>query len=169
MVDWNMGDWNNFYLLIGGTAGTLIGLIFVVYSLGVERAQAGDSDRTRLFVTPILAHLGSLLLIALALVAPISALTRALAVGVIGCLGLAYVANLALISRKQIDPAERDILWDTVLPIAAYACLTAAAMAWALTAPFAYALAAIATVLLLVIAVRNSWMITLAIASRPRK
>jgi hypothetical protein len=42
-------------------------------------------------------------------------------------------------------------------------------MAWALTAPFADALAAIATVLLLVIAVRNSWLITLAIASRPRK
>jgi hypothetical protein len=102
-------------------------------------------------------------------VAPISPLTRALAIGVIGCLGLAYVANLALIARKQIDPAEREMLWDAVLPVAAYACLTTAAMAWALAAPFADALAAIATVLLLVIAIRNSWMTTLAIASRPRK
>jgi hypothetical protein len=114
-----MGDWSNFYLLIGGTAGTLIGLIFVVFSLGIERAQAGDGARTRLFVTPILAHLGALLLIALALVAPIFPLTRALAVGVIGCLGLAYVTNLALLERKQIEPAEREMLWDAVLPIAA--------------------------------------------------
>ena len=25
-----MGDWNNFYLLIGGTAGTLIGLMWPI-------------------------------------------------------------------------------------------------------------------------------------------
>ena len=29
-----MPNWDNFYMLVGGTAGTLIGLIFVVLSFG---------------------------------------------------------------------------------------------------------------------------------------
>jgi hypothetical protein len=82
----------------GGTAGTLIGLIFIVVTLGMEHSKAGDEVRTRLFVTPILVHFACLLIIALVMVAPTSTLTRALALGAIACAGLAYVTNLALIS-----------------------------------------------------------------------
>jgi len=52
-------------------------------------------------VTPILVHFTSLLVISLAMVAPVSAAARAVALGVIGCAGLAYVMNLALLSRRQ--------------------------------------------------------------------
>jgi hypothetical protein len=31
-----MDDWDNFYMLAGGTAGTLIGIIFVVITLGID-------------------------------------------------------------------------------------------------------------------------------------
>ena len=48
-----MDDWDNFYMLAGGTAGTLIGLIFVVITLGMDHAQEGDTLRIRIFVTPI--------------------------------------------------------------------------------------------------------------------
>jgi hypothetical protein len=44
-----MDDWDNFYMLAGGTAGTLIGLVFVVITLGINHAKAGDEMRTRLF------------------------------------------------------------------------------------------------------------------------
>ncbi|MGA8688724.1 MAG: hypothetical protein WB662_02135, partial [Methyloceanibacter sp.] len=67
-----MANWDNFYVLVGGTAGTLIGLIFVVISFGGEHVKAGDADRTRIFVTPVLIQFASLLLIALAMVAPVS-------------------------------------------------------------------------------------------------
>jgi hypothetical protein len=40
------------------------------------------------------------------------------------------------------------------------------AVAWALGAPFANAITAFAVVILLLTALRNSWMITLAIARR---
>ena len=33
-----MDDWDNFYMLAGSTGGTLIGLIFVVITLGIEHA-----------------------------------------------------------------------------------------------------------------------------------
>lgn len=49
-----MDDWDGFYTLAGSTAGTLIGLIFVVITLGIEHAKEGDDLRARLFVTPVL-------------------------------------------------------------------------------------------------------------------
>jgi hypothetical protein len=47
-----MDDWDGFYALAGSTAGTLIGLIFVVITLGIDHTQKGDEHRVRLFVTP---------------------------------------------------------------------------------------------------------------------
>lgn len=161
-----MDDWDNFYLLAGGTAGTLIGLIFIVITLGIEHRHSGDSDRTHRFVTPILVHFTSLLVIALVMVAPTSASTRAAALGVIGCAGLAYVMNLALVSRRRDKSDEQELIWDVLLPIASYALIATAAAAWALQASFANAIGAVAVVILLITALRNSWMITLAIAGR---
>ena len=83
-----MDDWDNFYMLAGGTAGTLIGLVFVVITLGIDHAKAGDEIRTRLFVTPVLVRTQALAY-ALIMVPPISSLTRAAGLGAIGCAGLA--------------------------------------------------------------------------------
>jgi hypothetical protein len=90
-----MDDWNGFYTLIGGTAGTLTGLIFVVIALGAKSAQARDADRTRLLVAPILVYFVTLLVVSLAMIPPLAQPTRALALGVIGCAGLFYTINLA--------------------------------------------------------------------------
>lgn len=163
-----MPNWDNFYMLVGGTAGTLIGLIFVVISFGGEHAKAGDQDRTRIFVTPVLVHFASLLLIALVMLAPVSSPVRAGVLGLIGCAGLAYAANLALLAQKRINASEREPFWVAFLPIAAYACLLVSAAAWALSASFAEEIGAIAAVILLVTALRNSWVITLAIMDRPK-
>lgn len=163
-----MPNWDNFYMLIGGTAGTLIGLIFVVLSFGAEHAKAGDQDRTRIFITPVLVHFASLLLIALAMLAPVSNPVRAGVLGLIGCAGLAYAANLALLAQKRIKASEREPIWAAVLPIAAYVCLLVSAAAWALSASFAEQIGAIASVILLATALRNSWAITLAIMGRPK-
>ncbi len=73
-----MGDWDGFYALTGGTAGVLIGLIFVVITLGMEHAKEGDTVRTRLFVTPILVYFVSLLITSLAMIPPLSDMIRAL-------------------------------------------------------------------------------------------
>ena len=163
-----MPNWDNFYMLVGGTAGTLIGLIFVVLSFGAERAKAGDEDLTCVFVTPVLVHFVSLLLIALAMLAPISNPVRAGLLGLIGCAGLAYAANLALLAQKRIKASEHEPIWDAVLPIAAFVCLLVSAAAWALSASFAAQIGAIASVILLATALRNSWALTLTIMSRPK-
>ena len=65
-----MGDSDGFYALTGSTAGALIGLIFVVITLGMEHAKEGDTVRTRLFVTPVLVKFASLLITSLAMIPP---------------------------------------------------------------------------------------------------
>lgn len=160
-----MDGWSDFFMLAGATAGTLIGLIFVVITLGAKHCIE-DETRTRLFITPILVNFTSVLIVALLTVAPISAPLRAIALGLAGCAGLGYVMNLALTSRRRSDTESLELSWNVLLPITAYALLATAAAAWALNASFANTIGAAACLLLLVTAIRNGWVVTLAIAGR---
>jgi hypothetical protein len=106
------------------------------------------------------------------MVPPMPDMARAVSLGVIGCAGLAYVMNLTLLSRgKNVAHGEGlteglRLLFYVVLPLTAYALFAMSAVAWAFEAPFANAISAFAVVILLLTALRNSWMITLAIARR---
>jgi hypothetical protein len=167
-----MDDWDNFYMLAGSTGGTLIGLIFVVITLGIDHAEEGDELRGRLYVTPILVYFTTLLVIAMVMVPPMPHMARALSLGVIGCAGLAYVMNLTLLSRGKGTARSEGLteglrlLFYVLLPLTAYALFAMSAVAWWLEAPFANAITAFAVMILLLTALRNSWMITLAIARR---
>ena len=158
-----MDDWDNFYMLAGGTAGTLIGLIFVVITLGMDHAQEGDT--LRIFVTPILVYFVSLLVIAMVMVPPMAPLARAVSLGAIGCAGIAYVLHVAQLSRKA-KTDEQELVWDVLLPLASFALTVIAAIAWALEASFANSFNAIGVVILLITALRKSWIVTLVIATR---
>ena len=161
-----MAEWSDFYTLIGATAGTLIGLIFVVVSLGADNAKAGDEHRVRIGVTPTLVHFAALLVSALAMLAPLSNIARAVALGVIGCAGLAYLVNLALLASKRIKDEERDTLWFGILPMAAYAGFVVTGAAWAIAPEYAPEIGGFASVVLLVAALHNSWEMTLLIVGR---
>jgi F0F1-type ATP synthase assembly protein I len=164
-----MADWGNFYTLLGTVAGTLIGLLFVVITFSSDRKIEGDEHRVRFFVTPLLVYFATLLLLSLALAAPIEDRFRALTLGILGCAGLAYVTNLAMTSRRRNDVQDHEVVWDVVLPITAYILIAVAATAWALSATFADAIAAIAAVVLLIAAIRKSWLVTLSIAGRRKR
>jgi len=161
-----MEGWNDFFMLVGATAGVLIGLIFVVITLDAEHHIDDDEALTRLFITPILVNFTSVLVVALLTVAPISAPLRSVSLGIVGCAGLGYIMNLALTSRRRTDTENLKLSWHVLFPIAAYALLATAAAAWALQASFANTIGAGASLLLLVTAIRNSWIVTLGIARR---
>ena len=162
-----MAEWSDFYTLIGSTSATLIGLIFVVISLGADHAKAGDEHRLRIGVTPTLIHFASLLFGALAMMAPLSDMARALAVGLIGCAGLGYMVNLAFLAHKRIKAEEHQPIWFGILPIVAYAGFLVTAAAWALAPRLAPEIGGIACVILLAAALHNCWAMTLIIISRP--
>ena len=73
----------------------------------------GDEHRTRVGVTPTLVHFAALLVSALAMLAPLSNTARAVILGIIGCAGLAYLFNLALLATKRIK-AESAIPYGSV-------------------------------------------------------
>jgi hypothetical protein len=163
-----MSPWHEFYMLVGATAGVLIGLIFVVISLGADQTIKGDKHRIRVFMTPVLTHFAALLFLSLAMLAAVSDPVRAVALGVIGCAGLAYSANIALVAPRVIPAEERHPFWYTGLPILAYSSLLVSAVAFAADVGIADEAGAIASAILLVTALRISWMVTVAILERPK-
>jgi len=70
------------------------------------------------------------------------------------------------LSRHHAKTDEQEFLWDVLLPVTAYALTALAAPAWAIDAWFANTLNAAGVVILLVTALRKSWIVTLVIASR---
>src|SRR4051812_32232193 len=62
--------WENFYLIVGPSAAALIGLMFVVMTLTAGR-QREDTERGKhLYTSPIVWHLGVVLALSGAAVAP---------------------------------------------------------------------------------------------------
>ena len=64
-------QWNNFYVIVGSSAGALIGLQFVVIALIAElpRAQANQQAGAA-FSTPSVVHFGVVLFLSALIAAP---------------------------------------------------------------------------------------------------
>jgi hypothetical protein len=56
--------WHDFYLLVGGAAATLVGLMFVAISLGSRLITEQSVPALRVFVTPTIIHFIYVLVIA---------------------------------------------------------------------------------------------------------
>ena len=74
--------------------------------------------------------------------------------------------NVWLLSRRTVKFEGQRIIWHVAVPLVSYMLITASAAAWALQAPFANSLCAVGVTILLVTALRNTWMATLGIAKR---
>ena len=74
--------------------------------------------------------------------------------------------NLLLLSRRTLKFEGQRIIWHVATPLVSYMLITASAAAWAIEAPFANALCALGVTILLVTALRNTWMATLGIVKR---
>jgi hypothetical protein len=160
VVDPRLAGWENFYVIVGSSAGALIGLQFVVIALLSSTRTEGVTTAMRAFATPTIVFFSSVLLTAGLLTIPRH--TRASLSTVlllIGTGGLAYVARVGRHMRKQdlYSPDRGDWLWFLLLPAAAYACaLVAGATVW--NAPGASLdMAGGSAMLLLLIGVHNAW------------
>src|SRR5258708_31588910 len=125
--------WENFYVIVGSSAGALIGLQFVVLTLIADRpniraaAQAGHA-----FATPTIVHFGAVLLLAGVLSAPWHGIVRAAVIwGLRGVSGVVYAAIVARRLRRQTayKPEFEDWLFHVFLPFAGYITLSACALA----------------------------------------
>jgi len=153
--------WENFYVIVGSSAGALIGLQFVVITLIANRpivvgqAQAGSA-----FATPTIVHFGVVLLLSGIVSAPWHGVAiAAILWGLMGLAGIVYEIIVFRRMRMQnvYTPQFEDWLFHVLLPLAAYATLAGSAYAICSGAPGAMFSVGAAALLLLYIGIHNAW------------
>lgn len=157
--------WHDFYMLTGGAAATLIGLIFVALSfgIGVEQSQR-PTDGVNTFVKPAMVHFVIVLIIAATSVAPVPRQLLVLVLATMVLLNLAPGVRRVQKLREfhRLDPFDwSDWLWYLLLPLACQLLLVFAATRIYLGHADAMLAVAAALVTLLVSGVRNAWELVL--------
>src|SRR5215471_9747287 len=153
--------WQNFYVIVGSSAGALIGLQFVVLSLIANKPTARvDPETGGTFSTPTIVHFSAVLTLAAILSAPWEALASpTLLCGAVGLTGVAYATIVTRRMRRQTayQPAFEDWLFHVLLPFAAYGILFASAFAARPHVHEALFGVGAAVLLLLLIGIHNAW------------
>lgn len=156
-----LSGWQNFYVIVGSSAGALIGLQFVVLTLIASRpVGAGTAQAGHAFATPTIVHFGAVLLLAGIMSAPWQEITPAAVLwGLLGFSGIVYAAVVVRLMLRQgaYKPVFEDWLFHVHLPFVAYATL--AVTAFATHSHLSGALFGIgaAALLLLFIGIHNAW------------
>ncbi len=160
-----LAQWNSFYVIVGSSAGALIGLQFVVLALisGLPITR-GAGQAGAAFSTPNVIHFAVVLLLSAVVSAPWYGL-GAVAVfwGLVGVGGVAYAVIVARRLRVQTiyKPVFEDWLFHVLLPFAAYAMLAGAAYMTRFHPRPALFLVGSAVLLLLFIGIHNAWDIVI--------
>ena len=156
-----MAEWESFYVIVGGSAAALTGLMFVVIAVV---ADAGPRAATALgisaFVTPTIIHFSMALLISAILSAPWPGHHfLQLALSLLGLGGFIYTLLVWRRVRRVTTYTKvfEDWAWHVILPLLAYAVTVAAAASVEHETVVALFLIGGASVLLLFIGIHNAW------------
>jgi hypothetical protein len=169
--------WENFYLIVGPSAGALIGLMFVVVTLTAGRERDQTERGKHLYTSPIVWHLAVVLLLSGTAVAPgIGARWFGVLTGSAALLGfLMGVRSTVGIARHQLTgPANNlfDTWWYGVIPAIVYLGLAGAAVAVLVGLSWSADAVAASLMALLLVSIHAEWdLVTFlaAIAEPPKK
>ncbi|HZC04790.1 MAG TPA: hypothetical protein VE338_04045 [Ktedonobacterales bacterium] len=155
-----LSGWENFYVIVGSSAGALTGLTFVAITLVGEAQRGGAGRAIPAFTTPTVVQFGVALLLAAILSAPWSDLAP-LSVALI-LLGLGMLAYGAIVVRRirgqeSYEPELEDWLWYGIVPlIATVALIVAAILLMSHPTPALFIFAGV-ILLLMFNALHNAW------------
>jgi hypothetical protein len=155
-----LSSWESFYVIVGSSAGALIGLQFVVITLIAGKRNMATAGALAAFGTPTVVHLAGALLVSAVMSAPWpSVVPLSIVLGSCGVGGLAYDAIIVRRARRQKDyePVFEDWLWHMIIPFVSYSALTVGAVLLHAHSPTALFIIGAATLGLLVIAIHNAW------------
>jgi len=158
-------DWHDFYMLLGTASAALVALLFVAVSIGASFLTPKRSVATRTFMSPVVFHFSTLLLISLIAIVPShTALSLAIGITLVAVAGLAYttVVLVGLARASVSDIADR--FGYGFCPLAAYLAMLAAAGLVISRAALAADILGVALLLLLAVSIRNAWDLMLAFA-----
>jgi hypothetical protein len=160
------GQWANFYAITSAAAATLLGLLFVVITLAAERGRK-DARSIRIYLTPAVIYFSSVLLMSALLTVPNQTrLTAVICICLGGIAGLGYSGSLALRRGAGSSSYEQrsDLFPYVVFPFAAYALMVAGGLLLP-RGQTGLDLVAVGMLVLLAVAIRNSWAIAITIVS----
>ena len=160
-----LSGWENFYVVVGSSAGALTGLMFVVITLVAGNApRRSGGGELAAYGTPNVVHFCAVLFLAATLAAPWESLH---VVGVLlviaGVAGAIYASIIArrVIRRARLedsyDPVLEDWVWFVILPLVAYGALVVAAFLFLVDPTPALFIIGAAMILLLSIGIHNAW------------
>jgi uncharacterized membrane protein len=164
--------WQTFYFMIGGAAATLAGLMFVALSLGQHLIGETTRHQLKTFSMPSIIYFVSVLLLAGIMLVPIfSPVGIALVLFLSGGYGLLRIYELVRIliqaARKNQDFTRTDWLSQIIGPVAGYALIVLAALGFVLDqSTLALIAICIATIVLLLCAIANTWSLVIWIVER---
>ena len=154
--------WENFYVIVGSSAGALIGLQFVVLTLIASRPMTRDDLRQGgdAFATPSVVHFAAALLLSAIMSAPWNGMDIVSALwGLEGLSGVGYVIIVARRLRMQTfyRPVFEDWLFHGILPFGTYAMLAVSAWVAQSNERTGMYIVGGAALLLLFIGIHNAW------------
>ena len=153
-------EWHSFYVIVGSSAGALIGLQFVVLTLIAQRPHPRLAEAGPAFATPSVVHFAVVLMLAAVMSAPWRATSPVAVVwGLTGVGGILYavVVTRRLRAQTLYRPVFEDWAFHCLLPLAAYSMLTVSAIIAIWRDQPGLFLVAAATLLLLFIGIHNAW------------
>ncbi len=159
-----VGPWHEFYSLVGTASATLMGLLFVAASVGGGFYTKERQPALRAFLSPSIVHFASVLAACLIAIAPWqsrTALACPLAgVGLFGVTYAGFVWRTMVRHGYAVSIDREDTLFYAALPAASYAAMTTAGLLLLTSGDAAFGVLAAAMGVLLLIAIRNVWDMT---------
>lgn len=164
--------WDNFFMMAGTAAATLIGLLFVAITLSPNLSAQEKTHGTRAFLTPTMVQFSAVLFQCLAVVVPWSfTWPVGIILGLCGLTGFIYHVAVILIQRRTAFASLDwiDFLLFSAVPVLGHVSLIAGAAGFIAGRSFApYAVAGAITLLLLT-GIRGAWVLTLWIAGNRKR
>jgi hypothetical protein len=156
-----LAGWENFYVIVGSSAGGLTGITFVVVALIRDAAGGARPTGLGVFVTPTIVHFGGVLALSAYLSMPHQGVVSLSAgFGALGLVGLIYGVVIGTNMRRhggEYIPVREDWIWNVILPTLVYGCLLAMAiLVWHRPVPTLFGVAVLSLILLF-IGIRNAW------------
>jgi hypothetical protein len=166
-----MSGWDNFYVVVGSSAGALLGLTFVVIALAAD-SKPTNPHGLRTFISPTIGHFSTVLALAGFMLVP-GQTRMSLSVGyaLVGIVGLVYTTVTGMHMRRIRPfyvPVLEDWLWHILFPLLTYASMLAIVILfWRAPRAASYSVAG-ALALFLLIGVHNAWDVATSISLRKK-
>jgi hypothetical protein len=164
-------EWHEYFFMIGSSAAALIGLMFVVVTLTAGTDRRESERGKHLYTSPIVWHLGVVLLLSGCAIAPtIQPRFFGALAGAAALLGIAMCGRNAIgIARTRISGAENanfDTWWYGIVPALAYVGLGIAAVGALISTGWAASAVAAAMMALLLVSIHGEWDLVTFLAPR---